>query len=101
MPNIPWDLLTSRLGRYLQLSYISAVIAGACIIGELIVRALSGSPAQRRHSIAVAISKIVHSHMNVLTAVLLVILAILVAYVVGASARFITGTVTVYVINWF
>lgn len=101
MPNIPWDLLTSKLGRYLQLSYISAVLAGACIIGEFIVRALSGSPARRRQSAATAISKVVHSHVNVLIVILLVILAILAAYVVGVSVRFITIAVTNFASNWF
>ena len=52
MPNLPWDLLAGRLGRYLQLSYISAVLAGFCLVGEIVIRSLNGTPAQRRHRIA-------------------------------------------------
>jgi len=101
MSNIPWDLLTNKLGKYLQLSYISAVVAGACLIGEFIVRVLSGSPAQRRQSVATAISNIIHNHVNILVVIALIILAVMVAYVVGVSFRFITGTVTSFVLNWF
>jgi Pentapeptide repeats (8 copies) len=101
MPNIPWDLLTNKLGKFLQLSYISAVIAGACLIGELIVRARSDSPAQRRQSVVTGISKVIHSHINVIIVVLLVVAAVLAAYIVGATVRFITGTIWSFTINWF
>lgn len=37
MPNLPWDLLAGRLGRYLQLSYRSAVLAGFCLTGEIFI----------------------------------------------------------------
>ena len=47
MPNLPWDLLASRLGRYLQLSYVSAALAGFCLVGEIIIRNLKGTPAHR------------------------------------------------------
>jgi hypothetical protein len=101
MPNIPWDLLASKLGRYLQLSYLAAVLAGACIAGELIVRALHGSPAQRRRSMATAMSNVKTGHENVLVVILVIIVVILLAYAVGALTRYVTAAVFQFAASLF
>jgi hypothetical protein len=101
MPNLPWDLLAGRLGRYLQLSYISAVIAGFCLVGEIVVRNLKGTPAQRRQRIATAISSIGGNHRNFWVVALLIVISIVLAYVIGASMRYLVQAAYSFVYTSF
>ena len=48
MLEVPWELIASRLGRYLQLSYVTAVVAGATILLAIWVDSLDGSSEHRR-----------------------------------------------------
>lgn len=89
MPEVPWELLATRLGRYLQLSYVSAVVAGAFVLFAVWVDAIGGPPEQRRSEISKRLTQVT-AHRSILFVVILVLVMIFVSYLVGGGIRNLT-----------
>jgi hypothetical protein len=89
MPEVPWELIASRLGRYLQLSYVTAVVAGATILLAIWVDSLDGSPEHRRSQMTEQTTNLT-SHRGVLFVVILALAAVVACYLVGIVVRYLT-----------
>jgi hypothetical protein len=101
MPDVPWELLASRLSRYLQLSYVLAVTAGATLSFCAWVAALNGTPASRRHQIKLRVTDVT-SHHNAWFVLVLLIAVVTGCYLVGSILRYFTNwVVSKIMIAWY
>jgi hypothetical protein len=96
---VPWDVLVNRLDRYLRIGYVSAALAGLVLSAEVIVRALSGSPQQRRQEIADAATALADWKPNAVLIVVVVAAAVYAVYVIGVACRTLSFAVTVALLN--
>ena len=91
MPDAIWSVLANRLNRYLAFGYITATVAGALLVAELVLQSMIGPPAHRRHSVAKAFSTLINSHANGVVILLITILAITIFCALGIALRFFTA----------
>jgi hypothetical protein len=89
MPEVPWEFLATRLGRYLQLSYVSAVIAGAIILFSIWTEAIGGTPEHCRFEISKQLTQVT-SHRSIVYIVTSIFVTIVVCYIVGSAVRYLT-----------
>ena len=88
MPDLPWELLATRVGRYLQGVYVTATLSGATLIGELMVRAVDGPSSNRRQAVLDAISAVTSAGKSVFVVVLVAAMVVLISYAVGTGLRY-------------
>jgi hypothetical protein len=88
---VPWEVIASRVERFLRLRYVAATVAGLVLVTELTFLALPGTPAHRRGLIVEAAKRVAGTRPSTLTVLLFVALVLLTSYLIGSLARSITN----------
>lgn len=106
MPDLPWEFLATRLGRFLQLGYIYAVVAGAFIISYFAAPSLGPTPQQRRALVWNKLYQLTHpATVDIFSTILIILGSLLVCYLVGMIVRVATYRVSSFMystaVNFF
>lgn len=106
MPDLPWEFLATRLGRFLQLGYIYAVVAGAFIISYFIAPSLGHTPQQRRTLVWNKLYQLTHpATADIFSTILIILGGLLACYLIGMIVRGATYRVSSFVyltvVNFF
>jgi len=95
VPGLPWEFIATRLGRFLQLGYIYAVVAGVAIISYWIAPNLGETSGDRRELIGRYLYQWTHPRPNEILSTVLILVGLFVAcYLVGSIVRTLTYRVT-------
>jgi hypothetical protein len=78
---------------------VSAAFAGLIVVAEVVIRALSGSPAERREQIAEAATTVAHWKPNAVVVAVVAAGALLAIYVIGVASRSLAFAATVALLN--
>lgn len=92
MPNLLWDLLATRLGGYLQLSYVTPAVAGTALAAEIAIRTLDGPPVVRRKQVVDWFEAATTGQKSILLVVLLVVAFFAISFAAGIAVRYLVGT---------
>lgn len=87
MPELPWNVLWERFGRFLELTYVVTTICGLIIAAEVAAIFSSGTPEYKQDLVASYISRFPPGDLNVFTVLGLALLIVIFAYLIGYSAR--------------
>jgi hypothetical protein len=83
---LPWEVLASRFGKFLDAAYVATMLSGAFIIAELIIPLLPGPAEHRQQVLATLASRILTAKLNVFVVILLAVIAVVLSYLVGYIA---------------
>jgi hypothetical protein len=98
MPDLPWEFLATRLGRFLQLGYIYAVVAGAFIISYFAAPSLGSTPQQRRAVVWNKLYQLTHpASADIFSTILIILGGLLACYLVGMIVRVATYRISSFV----
>jgi hypothetical protein len=87
MAELPWEVVSERLGRFLELRYIATTVSGMIISVESALILTPGSPEQKQQYIASLLPTIAEAKLSALTVLIMALVALLLFYMIGYAAR--------------